>query len=136
MKLSSLWGAVKLDKERASYSNHGPNLDIVAPGGNLRNDQNNDNNADGVLQETLRLVILESSDTNPEWNYAFHSGTSLAAPHVTGVIALLLSQNPGLTPLEVREILFNTAEDLGEHGRDDEYGWGLIDAAAALRFKD
>ncbi len=94
-------GAVQFDKKRASYSNHGPNLDIVAPGGNIEKDQNDDNNSDGVLQETLFTDVLKSPD--PIWNYYFLDGTSMATPHVSGIVALLLSQNPDLTPSEVRE---------------------------------
>ena len=60
------------------------------------------------------------------------SGTSYAAAHVTGVLALLFSVNPTLTADEAITILADTAIDLGSRGRDSLYGYGLIDAWAAL----
>ncbi len=120
-------GATEYDEIRAPYSNFGTSLDIVAPGGNTGVDKNGDGFADGVLQETF-------SDTPVDWNYWFFQGTSMATPHASGVAALLLSRNPTLTPDQVRDALESTAEDLGPAGRDDEYGYGLIDAAAALAY--
>jgi len=125
-------GAVQQDKKLAPYSNHGPDLDVVAPGGNVFKDQNNDNNADGILQETLFTDILKS--TNPIRNYYFLDGTSMAAPHVSGVIALLMSKYPRLGPSIIRRIIRSSADDLGEPGRDDTFGWGLVNASNALRF--
>ncbi len=124
-------GAIQLDKGIAPFSNHGPDLDIVAPGGNTSKDQNDDNNSDGVLQETLFTDLLKSKE--PIWNYYFLEGTSFSAPHVSGVAALILSLNPDFTPDEVRDILINTAEDLGEPGRDDKFGWGLVNAVEAVK---
>ena len=60
------------------------------------------------------------------------SGTSFAAPHVTGVLALILSVDPLLTPDEAIQILAQTAIDLGSRGIDTQYGRGLIDALAAV----
>ncbi|MCL4181366.1 MAG: Ig-like domain-containing protein [Verrucomicrobia bacterium] len=56
----------------------------------------------------------------------------MAAPHVTGVVALMLEVNPNLTPCEVQAILEHTARDLGAPGKDPRYGSGLVDAQAAL----
>jgi subtilisin family serine protease len=60
------------------------------------------------------------------------SGTSFAAPHVSGVLALILSAAPELRPTEAVEILKRTAVDLGPHGVDDRYGSGLVNALQAL----
>jgi len=60
------------------------------------------------------------------------SGTSLAAAHVSGLAALIWSVNPHLTNVQVTGIITSTAVDLGEPGRDDYFGWGRIDAAAAV----
>jgi subtilisin family serine protease len=56
----------------------------------------------------------------------------MAAPHVSGVAALLISAGKANTPDQVRNILQQTAEDKGTPGKDDVYGWGLVNAAAAL----
>jgi len=118
-------GATQYDKTRAPYSNYGSSLDIVAPGGNTGVDQNGDGLADGVLQMTF-------GNTPVDWAYWFYQGTSMSTPHAAGVAALLLAQNPGLTPYQIRYILESTAIDLGSPGRDDYYGYGLINAPAAL----
>jgi serine protease len=62
-----------------------------------------------------------------------YSGTSMATPHVTGVIALIWSANPLLTNAMVEEYLFATCTDLGAAGYDTTYGWGIVNADAAVR---
>ena len=62
----------------------------------------------------------------------FLSGTSMAAPHVTGVAALVFGKNPRLTPDQVETILERTTTDLGVPNYDTTYGWGLVNAQAAL----
>jgi serine protease len=120
-------GAVRFDLQRSPYSNTGPYLSVVAPGGDLSVDQNKDGQPDGILQQTFK------SDPN-EFAYWFFQGTSMAAPHVSGVAALLASR--GVTrPDQIRAALERTARDLGPGGWDAEYGWGLIDARAALAYR-
>jgi len=118
--------ATRYDKTRAYYSTTGSFVDIAAPGGDIEVDQNQDGYRDGILQQTF--------GRNPkDWGYWFYQGTSMAAPHVSGVAALLIST--GVTgPDAVREALEATAEDLGTPGKDAEYGWGLVDAHAALNY--
>lgn len=119
-------GATQYDKTKAPYSNYGPSLDLVAPGGNLSLDQNNDGNPDGILQQTFRITGWRVS-----WGYYFQSGTSSASPHVAGTVALLMAN--GLTgPDQVRSVLETSAEDLGPIGWDENHGWGLVNAASAL----
>lgn len=120
-------GAIQYDETKAPYSNYGPSLDLVAPGGNTSVDLNNDGYGDGVLQQTFTKRGRRIS-----WGYYFYQGTSMAAPHVSGVAALLISAGKANAPDQVRTILQQTAEDKGVPGRDDIYGWGLVDAAAAL----
>jgi subtilisin family serine protease len=76
---------------------------------------------------TARIVVYANTDP-----YAFLSGTSTSAPHVTGVSALILSYNPVLDKEQVREILRKTATDLGAPGFDPFFGFGRVDAGNAL----
>jgi len=120
-------GATRYDENRSSYSNYGSGLDLVAPGGDLDVDQNGDGYGDGVLQQTF-------SGSYNNWGYWFYEGTSMATPHVSGVAALLISAGRATTPDEVRTALQSTAKDLGPPGFDPEYGWGRVDAYAALNY--
>ncbi len=61
------------------------------------------------------------------------SGTSMATPHVAGVVALMRQANPNLTSAQVREILLDTATDLGPQGNDNSYGMGIVNAYAAVQ---
>ncbi|MGR3320134.1 MAG: S8 family peptidase [Candidatus Anammoxibacter sp.] len=122
-------GSVRFDKSLSFFSNFGPEIDVVAPGGDMNVDQNSDGRLDGILQETFTIGFFTR---NFNWRLSQLQGTSQASPHVAGVAALILEKNPMFTPDEVREAIFRTAKDLGEPGRDDTFGWGLIDAAAAL----
>ena len=66
-------------------------------------------------------------------SHQLQSGTSFAAAHVSGVLALMIERLPGITPGAAREALVSGAVDLGRPGPDEEFGAGLISAAAALR---
>ncbi len=65
-------------------------------------------------------------------SYGYKSGTSMAAPMVSGVVAMMLAKDPNLTVDEVKEILYSTATDIGEEGKDDYFGYGLVNAGKAL----
>ncbi|HDO19872.1 MAG TPA: peptidase S8, partial [Thermoplasmatales archaeon] len=126
-------GATQYDKTRAFYSTFGQNLDVVAPGGNLRLDQNNDGYPDGILQETnpLGIPVSGCSCGGRGWGYYFLMGTSMACPHVSGIAALLYSI--GITdPREIKERICDTAIDLGQEGKDAFYGYGLVNAYRAV----
>ena len=109
-------GAVNKSDNLAGFSNHGPALDLVAPGV-------------GILST---YSCVAAGDCSQYW-YAGMSGTSMSAPHVTGTVALILQKHPEYTVDDVKNALYETAIDLGATGRDDYYGWGRVDAYAALK---
>lgn len=124
-------GATRYDKSLAPYSNHGTSLDLVAPGGDTSVDQNGDGYVDGILQNTFNP---ESKNTG-DFGYWFLQGTSMASPHVAGVAALLIANGNATSPSQVQTALQETAMDLGISGKDTTYGYGLIDASAALAWQ-
>ncbi|MBN2109308.1 MAG: peptidase S8 [Deltaproteobacteria bacterium] len=125
-------GAVDSLKNRAFYSNGGEELDLVAPGG-IPDDFNADGYSDAVMQETFKLYAGYPRRAL-DWGLYLMMGTSMASPHVAGVTALIKSLHPEWTPDHIRQALIATAVDLGEPGRDDHFGYGLVDAAAALAY--
>lgn len=122
-------GATRYDGSRSDYSNYGDALDIMAPGGDLNVDQNGDGYKDGILQNTFNPTTKNTK----EFGFWFFSGTSMATPHVSGVAALLISKGAN-GPYEVRSAIESTAKDLGVTGWDRDYGYGLINAKAALDY--
>jgi serine protease len=120
-------GATDYLQARASYSSYGSHNDIAAPGGDAGAD-NSGYGSDGILQNTFNPITSDPTDLS----YWYFDGTSMATPHVSGVAALILAENPTWTGEQVRHALQSTANDLGTTGKDDEYGWGLLDAPDAI----
>ena len=122
--------AVDINEQPAWYSNYGSYVDLAAPGGDLSVDLNGDGNGDGVLSTAAAMDEFR----NLNYGYSFLEGTSMAAPHVSGVIALMKAVNPALTPDDLDDLLVggSITRDLGDAGRDDFYGYGLIDAQKAV----
>lgn len=118
-------GATDLEGRVTSYSNTGSALDLVAPGGDMGVDLNGDGYPDGILSTGM------SGDAPA---YVFLEGTSMATPHVAGVFALMKSVNPDLSPFDLQALLSQGAltDDIGDNGRDDQSGWGLINAQKAV----
>lgn len=89
------------------------------------------------INRTLGLQLMGQLGANADLsvvgnqNYAYYNGTSMATPHVTGVAAIVWSNNPDCTATQVRDALKSTAIDLGTAGRDDKTGYGLVQAKAA-----
>jgi serine protease len=120
--------ATQFDESTTFYSNWGKEIDIAAPGGNTRVDQNGDGQPDGVLQNTIVPGDISRND------YLWFMGTSMASPHVAGVAALVVSQ--GVTdPDAVEALLKQTARQpkAGKNDGQNRYGAGIVDAAAAVK---
>jgi len=100
-------GAVNAAEERAEFSNYGPDLDLSAPG--------------------VDVFSLDHAG-----GYRYGTGTSMAAPHVSGAAALMWAKHPGLSREEVRGVLVSSARDIGAPGPDPVFGRGMVDASAAL----
>ncbi|MDQ2857788.1 MAG: S8 family serine peptidase [Candidatus Eremiobacteraeota bacterium] len=118
----------------ASYSNSGPGLSLVAPGGDPSTADQTAANPD-LLHWIFGLYTSTSAD--PSVHCALDSqgnclaliaGTSQATPHVSGVAALMLAAHPGMTPAQVKQTLIATADDIG----DPNQGGGRLDAYRAL----
>ncbi len=126
-------GALDARKQRASYSNTGSDLDFVAPGGDCERDDDGDGKFDCIWQQMPDFDAV-AQGRHDEFCYCGLDGTSMAAPHVSAVAALLFSQ--GFTDVaSVRAALEQTAERLGgapADGRNDTYGFGLVRPAKAL----
>lgn len=125
-------GAVQLDRSLAPYSNYGPGLDLVAPGGNLDLDQNADGASDGVCQNAF-FTDMGDAPTDTD-KYYYVEGTSQASPHVAATVGLLLSAGLSGSPRldAAKAILASTADDLGPAGPDSEFGAGMVRADRAL----
>ena len=101
-------------------SNWGQKIDVTAPGSDVLS-----------LKSSLGSGCTAADTVGT--SYCRKWGTSMAAPHVSGLVALLLSKNQSLTNEQIRQILRNSAVDLGQAGKDMEFGFGRIDAAKTLQ---
>jgi len=110
---------------RANYSNYGSSVDVAAPGGEASTASN------GVLS-----TLNDGANTPGSDSYEFYQGTSMAAPHVAGVVSLMYSVKPSITPTEVEAILKSSSRTFPQvSGRQCTValcGDGIIDAGAAL----
>lgn len=111
---------------RAYYSNYGSSIDVSAPGGAQQS-----RSSDGVLST---LVDESAGALRP--SYEYYQGTSMAAPHVAGVAALMVALHPALTPDDFAAALSSGAivDDLGSSGRDNQFGYGRINARKAVEY--
>ncbi len=129
--------AVGRDLVRAGYSTTGSYVELAAPGG----DATRGGTGAAILQQSYDLDFVETYDNGGSsfraprfdiFTYQFFQGTSMAAPHVSGLAAMLIQQ--GLTnPAAIEAAMKRYATDLGPAGRDDQYGYGLINPRASLR---
>jgi len=102
----------------AYYTNVGTTVDLAAPGGDFRSGA-------AVYSTTWNFQTGAP-------NYSFYQGTSMAAPHVAGIAALVLAREPNLTVSQLRARLVQTAVRLGPPGWDPRYGHGLVNAYNAV----
>jgi serine protease len=133
-------GATTRSGCRSDYSNGGPDLDLVAPGGGVDAEPratqevgvcDPESASDWIIQETFRGRGVQTFGMPRGYE-----GTSMAAPHVSGIAALVIAAGvlgPKPTPDAVQTHIQATARDLGRPGFDGRYGHGLADAARALR---
>lgn len=112
--------AVGRNGARAGYSNYGANVDIAAPGGVMTTTSLN-----GVLSTANSGSAAPAQDI-----YGFMQGTSMASPHVAGVVAMMLARNPSLTPDEVETLIKSTARAFPVACAG--CGAGIVNAAAAV----
>ena len=117
--------AVGPDAAIASYSSFGSTVDIAAPGGDVADG----NSTFGVYATAWNFV---SGTQIWDGGAGGWQGTSMAAPHVSGVAALLLANDPTLTAATLKARLIDYAVDAGTPGRDDSYGWGILNARNSL----
>lgn len=108
--------ATNRDDKKASYSNYGSTIELSAPGGDRGN---------------YRKTYILSTYTGNSYAYAY--GTSMACPHVSGLAALVWSYESSLSNEQLRLHLRNTADDLGDAGWDQYYGYGRINVYRALK---
>ena len=121
--------ASTLDKRRAPYSNYGTWISLAAPGGNTATDLNGDGKPDGILS-----TVASDASQPIAYDYVIWQGTSMAAPHVAGVMALMKALAPNLSPAQIDQLLRDGAltDDLGAAGHDDQFGYGQINAYQAV----
>ena len=115
-------GATAATGLRAYYSTYNDAVDIAAPGGDVGADVNADGYSDGVL----------AFDSNED--LAFYQGTSMASPHVAGAIGILYALVPELLASQVDALIIDghLVDDIGPEGKDDDYGYGLLNINKAV----
>jgi beta propeller repeat protein len=112
-----------------SQSNYGDTIDVCAPGGGQTP------KGGGLAAYDILSTVSATHRFNPDLvvsdGYARLGGTSMACPHVAGTAALMLANNPLLTNDEIRAMLQLSADDIGDPGKDKDYGYGRVNAYAA-----
>ncbi|MFC1540536.1 S8 family serine peptidase, partial [Candidatus Margulisiibacteriota bacterium] len=121
-------GAVDQNDNKSSYSNYNSMVDVCAPGG----EENVLHDPDAILSTLPTYSYYIRTLYGYYYDYDFFQGTSMAAPFVSGMAALIFSQNPTWPNTQVENRIFSSVDDLGDAGRDDYYGYGRINLLKAL----
>lgn len=124
-------GAITDQDKVASYSSHGQSLVMVAPGGGASGRGEGEPIYSTTPTYQCYITVAERRTTN----YGSLAGTSMSAPLVTAAAALMLQVEPGLTPAQMRTRLAASAEDLGDQGFDEYYGYGELDVTRAIALR-
>lgn len=122
-------GASTIDKNSASWSNFGNRLDIIAPGTTILTTD---------LKRQTSCLDTDPNETQPNEEYFYNciAGTSISAPHVSGVAGLIHSyqNNNGWNAKQIRKAILKSAEDLSDPGFDTQTGYGFLRAKSALEY--
>ncbi len=103
----------------AGFSSQGPTF--CTPGGGA------------AIKPDISAPGVNVISSVPGGGYGPNSGTSMASPHINGVVALMIQANPDLAVEQIKQIIFDTAFNLGSPGEDNQYGWGMVDAFDAVQ---
>jgi hypothetical protein len=103
----------------AGFSSRGPTF--CTPGGQA------------AIKPEIASPGVDVRSCSPGGGYYYSDGTSMAAPHICGVVALMRQANPELPVEELKQIIYDTGFDLGTPGNDNDYGWGMVDAYEAVQ---
>lgn len=123
-------GSANSNNTRSSYSNYGPELDLVAYVG--------DTGSQGraTFAETLTCFSCTALSNFSTTTAYYAVGTSFAAPQVSAAAAIIIGNNPGISPAEVRLALVQSTNDIGDTGFDQQTGNGVLDYEKAYAFND
>ena len=128
--------ATTINNDLANYSSYGEDIDTAAPAGEWGSYQNNPD-----FPDVARSTGGEWEGNEFKYGYYEYLGTSAAAPHVSGVVALMVSANNNLTPYDILRLVRGihddenaneVTDDIGDDGWDKEFGHGLINAKKAV----
>lgn len=123
-------GSTTKDDTKSNFSNWGEGIDIMAPGEDILSLRAR--RTDLMLNVRHLTYEMGTAYVGDDRRYYRAAGTSFSVPIVAGIASLILSKNPDLTPKQVRRMLYQSATDVDVPGRDQQTGFGLVDAAAAI----